>query len=45
VAGWDELTFAETPALDKEYVLNRSLRFDLEILCRNAVAVLRQEGA
>lgn len=42
--GRDELTFAETLALDLEYVRRRSLMLDLRILGRTLVAVLRQDG-
>jgi lipopolysaccharide/colanic/teichoic acid biosynthesis glycosyltransferase len=42
--GRDELTFGETVDMDLEYVRNRSLRLDLQILVRTARTVVLQRG-
>jgi lipopolysaccharide/colanic/teichoic acid biosynthesis glycosyltransferase len=42
--GRDELTFGETVDLDLEYIRNRSLRLDLQILLRTARMVAFQRG-
>ena len=44
VTGRDELSFAETLALDLDYVRRAGLKLDLEILLRTIVTVLRQDG-
>jgi lipopolysaccharide/colanic/teichoic acid biosynthesis glycosyltransferase len=44
VHGRDTISLSERTALDEAYVANRSLRGDIGILVRTAVAVVRQPG-
>jgi lipopolysaccharide/colanic/teichoic acid biosynthesis glycosyltransferase len=44
VTGRDELTFTETLARDVDYVQNRSLWLDVQIIVRTPVAFIRYEG-
>ncbi len=45
ISGRNILRFQETISHDLEYVRRRSLRFDLQILCRTPMTVIRMIGA
>lgn len=44
INGRDELPIPQKVALDKEYLNRQSIFFDIKIMCRTALKVLRREG-